>query len=65
MSRIPKNRISFSFSAENPTGARNGGSRGKDCEKVHPRFQLQPGESMAIVDTDGPGMINHIWLGGL
>lgn len=65
MSRIPRDRISFSFSAENPTGARNGGSRGKDCEKLNSCFQLQPGETMAIVDTDGPGMINHIWLGGL
>lgn len=61
---IPKNRISFSFSAENPTGARNGGSKGKDCEKLHPCFHLQPGETMAIVDTDGPGMIRHIWMGG-
>ncbi len=28
------NRMSFGFSAEKPMGKRNGGSRGKDCEKL-------------------------------
>ena len=65
MSRIPKNRISFSFSAENPTGVRNGGTKGKDCEKLQPCFPLPAGETFTLVDTDGPGMISHIWLGGL
>ncbi|MBQ7792180.1 MAG: DUF2961 domain-containing protein, partial [Clostridia bacterium] len=50
---------------ENPTGARNGGTKGKDCEKLHPCFDLPAGETFTLVDTDGPGMINHIWIGGL
>ena len=29
-----KNRQSFGFSAENPTGQKNGGTKGKDCEKL-------------------------------
>ena len=29
-----KNRQSFGFSAENPTGQKNGGTKGKDCEKI-------------------------------
>ncbi len=65
MCRIPKNRSSFLFSAENPTGERNGGTRGKDCEKLQPCFHLPAGETMTIMETDGSGMINHIWIGGL
>lgn len=61
--RIP-NRTTFGFSAENPTGAPNGGSRGKDCEKVRPCVLLEPGRELTICDAKGPGMITHIWLGG-
>lgn len=64
MYRIPANRASFAFSSENPTGSRNGGTRGKDCEKLNPCTKVMPGETLTLVDTDGPGMITNIWIGG-
>ena len=59
-----KNRKSFGFSAENPTGQKNGGTKGKDCEKLSPCIQIAPGETVTLCDTDGPGMITHIWFTG-
>lgn len=59
-----KNRQSFGFSAENPTGQKNGGTKGKDCEKLRPCIQIAPGENVTLCDTDGPGMITHIWFTG-
>lgn len=59
-----KNRTSFAFSAENPTGTRNGGTRGKDCDKLNPCIQIPAGKTITLVDTDGPGMISHIWFTG-
>ncbi|MCI5651287.1 MAG: DUF2961 domain-containing protein [Ruminococcus bromii] len=59
-----QNRTSFGFSAENPTGTKGGGTRGKDCEKLRPCIQIQPGETVTLCDTDGPGMITHIWFTG-
>ena len=49
-----KNRQSFGFSAENPTGQKNGGTKGKDCEKLRPCIQIAPGETVTLCDTDGP-----------
>lgn len=57
-------RASFAFSAENPTGTRNGGTRGKDCDKLNPNICIKAGETVTLVDTDGPGMISHIWFTG-
>ncbi len=54
----------FAFSAENPTGARAGGSRGGDCTKLRPCIDIHPGETVTLVDTDGPGMIQNIWFTG-
>lgn len=51
-----ENRRNFGFSAENPTGTKGGGTRGKDCEKLKPCIQIQPGETVTLCDTDGPGM---------
>ena len=48
-----KNRQSFGFSAENPTGQKNGGTKGKDCEKLSPCIQIAPRNHM-LCDTDGP-----------
>ena len=59
-----KNRKTFGFSAENPTGARNGGSRGTDAEKLRPCIRIEPGATAVLCDTDGPGMITTIWLTG-
>lgn len=65
MEEIICNRHTFGISAENPTGARNGGSKGKDCEKLNACIRLEGGKSAEICNIDGPGVINHIWMGGL
>lgn len=57
-------RTTFAFSAENPTGTRNGGTRGKDCEKLCPCLSVKPGETVTLCDVDGPGMITHMWFTG-
>lgn len=59
-----KARTSFGFSAENPTGEPGGGSKGADCEKLRPCIQIAPNETVTLCDTDGPGMITHIWFTG-
>ena len=41
-----------------------GGTKGKDCEKLRPCIQIAPGETVTLCDTDGPGMITHIWFTG-
>ena len=47
------NAKTFAFSAENPTGARAGGSRGGDCTKLSPTVTIRAGETVTLVDTDG------------
>lgn len=59
-----KERKSFGFSAENPTGTQNGGTHGKDCEKLRPCISINSGETVTLADIDGPGMITHIWFTG-
>lgn len=59
-----KKRTTFGFSAENPTGTRNGGSRGGDCAKLRPCIMIAPGETVSLCDIDGEGMITHIWVTG-
>lgn len=54
----------FAFSPENPTGAREGGSKDKPWEKNHPNICVKPGETLTLVDVDGPGRIQSIWFGG-
>lgn len=58
------NRSSFGFSAENPGGERNGGTKGGDCEKLRPCIEIKPGETVTLCDIEGPGMISHIWFTG-
>ena len=58
------NAKTFAFSAENPTGTRAGGSRGRDCTKLSPTVTIRAGEAVTLVDTDGPGMIQSIWFTG-
>ena len=41
-------RTTFGFSAENPTGARNGGTPGKDCEKLRPCISIKSGETITL-----------------
>ncbi len=59
-----RNRKVFGFSAENPTGTKSGGTRGKDCEKLSPCYDIKPNETLTLCDTDGPGMITHMWFTG-
>lgn len=59
-----KSAESFGISAENPTGKRNGGTRGKDCDKLNPNVHIKSGETVTICDFDGPAVIKHIWLTG-
>jgi len=61
---ILTDRKTFGISAENPTGARNGGTHGKDCEKLHAAVEIHPGETYTLCDIDGPGMITNMWFGG-
>ena len=52
------------FSPENPTGEKGGGSRGKPNEKLRPCIDVAPGETVVLADTDGPGCVRSIWMGG-
>ena len=64
MFEIPKGKYeTFGFSAENPTGSKNGGTKGKDCEKLHPSAWVEAGGTITLCETDGPGMITHMWFG--
>ena len=54
----------FAFSPENPTGTRAGGSKDKPWEKNHPCISVKPGETLTLVDTDGPGRVQSMWIGG-
>jgi len=55
---------SFACSPENPTGVRGGGANGKPWEKNHPFFPVAAGETLTLMDTDGPGRIQSMWFGG-
>ena len=57
-------RETFAFSAENPAGARNGGTRGGDCEKLRPCVSIAPHETLTVADAEGTGMITHMWFTG-
>lgn len=43
-----RQRESFGFSAENPTGTREGGTHAKDCEKLRPCIDIEPGETVVL-----------------
>lgn len=55
---------SFSFSPENTTGEKSGGSRGKPWQKVRPYLVVKPGETITLAEIDGPGKIQSLWFGG-
>lgn len=68
-----KNAQSRSFSPENPTGEKGKGAMEEPrpdmcCSelgkgwKVRPCITVSPSQVYTIVDTDGPGCINHIWM---
>jgi len=62
-----------SICAENPRGERGGGARAVPDEesaasmlgsgwKVRPCITLEPGTTTTLVDVEGPGIIQHIWI---
>lgn len=59
-----KNRETFAFSGENPTGKKGAGSKGGDCTKLRPSICIKPGETATLVDVDGPAIIQHMWFAG-
>ena len=63
ISKIPHGR-SFAFSAENPKGEPSGGSRGAPWEKNSPCVAIEPGKTHTLMDADGPGTVQTIWMGG-
>lgn len=56
---------SFAFSPENPTGTRGGGTKGNPHEKLNAWRNVDPGETITLVDTDGPGVLESMWFGGV
>lgn len=70
---MKSNAESRSLSAENPTGEKckgamadpNGEGPARELGrgwKVRPCLTLQPGETVTIMDNDGPGVIRHMWF---
>src|SRR5690349_14700080 len=49
-------------SFENPTGARGAGGSTFGGRKGSPNQLVRPGETVTLLDTDGPGIIRHIWM---
>ena len=54
---------SFVCSPENPTGRRGGGNA-KVNAKDRPKVNIKPGETAVLVDLEGPGRIEQMWVGG-
>jgi len=59
-----EDRVSFGFSAENPTGTKEGGTRGKDCDKLSACISIAPGATVTLMETEKEGMITHMWFTG-
>lgn len=61
---LPMKGRTFAVSSENPTGEKGGGSRGTASQKTRPCTGIQPGETLTLLDMDGPGEILSMWFGG-
>ena len=67
--------VSRSICAENPQGDAGGGGRAETGTgqaaardlgrgwKVSPATAIEPGQSRLIADIEGPGSIQHVWMG--
>lgn len=64
MSTLRSDRESFAFSAENPKGEPNGGTRGKDCDKLNAFIRIPPKNTAVLLETEGDGVITHLWIAG-
>ena len=47
---------------ENPGGARGAGGQAARGRKGAPSRRMTPGETVVLLDTEGPGTIRHIWF---
>ncbi len=61
---IVKKAQTLMFSPENINGTPGGGSRGTAMEKINPNISVQPGETITLLDSEGPGIIQSMWFGG-
>ena len=75
---LPSQARTRSISPENPTGEKGrGGMAVPDHQKlpfshaasdlgqgwkVSPFYKVKPGETLTLMDVEGPGLIQHIWL---
>ena len=59
---IVKKAHTLMFSPENINGTPGGGSRGTAMEKINPNISVQPGETITLLDSEGPGIIQSMWL---
>ena len=62
---LPRKGRTFAASSENPTAKKGGGSKGSDVEKLNPCTFLAPGETLTLLDIDGPGTVRQMWMGGV
>jgi hypothetical protein len=58
----PKNVVSRWFSFENRHGSKSQGGKENKGPKGHPSDVLEPGETFALMDAKGPGVVRRIWL---
>src|SRR5690554_1964788 len=57
-----RNLQSRAASAENPTAEKGMGGRAQNGRKGAPCiWPFRSGETAVLLDTEGPGMIRHIW----
>ena len=47
---------------ENPTGAKGQGGMRNQGAKGNPFTKIDPGETYTLLDIEGPGVVNRIWL---
>lgn len=63
---LPRGVRSVSFNAENPAGVRGAAAQAASSlgssRKGSAWGELPSGGSLTLVDTEGPGVIRHIWL---
>ena len=62
ISFIKQNKL-WLFSGETD-GKKKWRKQGQGLRKVKPCIQIQPQEEVVLCDTDGPGMLTHLWFTG-
>ncbi len=62
ISFIKQNEL-WLFSGESD-GKKKWRKQGQGLRKVKPCIQIQPQEEVVLCDTDGPGMLTHLWFTG-